>query len=118
MLLLALVAGYFYLYQGHRDISKEKALFQISSENLVNEFRQDAASANARYLNQTIEVNGRISEVTDSTLILEPGVFCTFSQKLENGLKEKEVTIKGRCIGFDDLFEEVKFDQCTFKQTK
>src|SRR5690606_40173556 len=104
------------LYQGHRDISREKALFQISSENLINEFRQDVASANARYLNQTIEVKGRITESADSTLTLEPGVFCTFPQKLKNELDDKEVTVKGRCIGFDDLFEEVKLDQCTFKQ--
>jgi hypothetical protein len=26
------------------------------------------------------------------------------------------VTVKGRCIGFDDLLEEIKLDQCTIKK--
>jgi len=110
---LLAIGGYFYLYQGHRDIMTEKASFQLSSENLISDFQKDMVAANTKYLNKTIEVKGKIKELTDSAITLEPGVFCSFNHKLTKELKDKEVTVKGRCIGYDELFNEVKLDQCS-----
>ena len=34
------------------------------------------------------------------------------NEKVNMDFMNKDVTVKGRCIGFDDLFGVVKFDQC------
>ena len=115
VLLIGAAIGYFYLYQDHRNISQEEASFELSAQNLADEFKNDAVSANTKYLNQTIEVKGIVKEVTDSTLLLESGVFCSLNEKANESLKGKEITIKGRCIGFVELFGEVKLDQCSLK---
>lgn len=115
VLLIGAAIGYFYLYQDHRNISQEEASFELSAQNLADEFKNDAVSANTKYLNQTIEVKGIVKEVTDSTLLLESGVFCSLNEKANESLNGKEITIKGRCIGFDELFGEVKLDQCSLK---
>jgi hypothetical protein len=40
-------------------------------------------------------------------------IYCQF-ESLNNDLKVNDsVAIKGRCIGFDDLLEEIKLDQCS-----
>lgn len=114
-ILACLTAGYFYLYQGHRDISSEKVSFQLSSADLIDHFNDDPNSSNTKYLNQTIEVKGRVTEVKDSSLLLEPGIFCEFDEKTDAKWNGKEIVVKGRCIGFDELFGEVKLDQCTVK---
>ena len=31
---------------------------------------------------------------------------------IDDELLNNDVTIKGRCIGYDDLLEELKMDQC------
>lgn len=107
--------GYLYLYQGHRDIAGEESAFVLTSEILVSEFQIDADEANRKYLNNTVEVTGRVSDLSDSTILLEPGVFAVFAELPIEQKIGNEVKIKGRCIGFDELFGEVKLDQCTLK---
>jgi len=47
------------------------------------------------------------------SVTLDEAIQCTFNQ-LPQGLSlDKKVTIKGRCIGYDDLFELAKLDQCS-----
>lgn len=113
LIILGAVGGYFYLYQGHRDIKEESSFAQVTSKNLVSEFTTSLDKANGKYLNKTIEVSGKVTEVTDSTLVLDEAVFCSFQSKAEPSLVGKSVMIKGRCIGFDELFGEVKLDQST-----
>src|SRR5690606_13868480 len=114
--LVLAVGTYFYLYQGHRDVANEETSFQITSGDLISEFQNNSDSANAKYLNKTIEVKGKVMDLTDSTLSLESGVFCSFNEKLDQSIKNKLVTVKGRCIGFDELFGEIKLDQCTITE--
>lgn len=114
-ILAAIVGGYFYLYQEHRDISSEKAIFQLEAAKLLEDFTKEADASNSKYLNQTIEVNGTVTELTDSSLVLDPGVFCSFTVKTNPKWKGREITVKGRCIGYDELFSEIKLDQCTVK---
>jgi tRNA_anti-like len=113
LLLLALV-GYKYIYQEHRDIKNEHAEFVVSSITISNEFSQNSTKAEKKYLNKTIEINGVISEINENNLTLNNSVFCQFKNTI-NSTKyiEDTITIKGRCIGYDDLLEIVKIDQST-----
>lgn len=113
IIILGVVGAYFYLYQGHRNIKDESSFAQVTSKNLVNEFTTSTEQANAKYLNKTIEVSGKVTDVTDSTLTLDGAVFCALQSKAESSLINQNIFIKGRCIGFDELFGEVKLDQST-----
>ena len=121
VLLLVISLGSYYIYQNilykdARGINSEKSILTISATDLENEYALDPAKGDAKYLNKTIEVEGIVSEVTDSSMVIDHKVFCKMNKKAEKTLMSKKINIKGRCIGFDDLFEVVKFDQCSIQQ--
>lgn len=104
------------LYKEARNIDAEKSIVTITAENLENEYALNPSEADLKYLNKTIEIKGIVSEVTDSSMVIDKKVFCKMNKKAIKTLINKPIHIKGRCIGFDDLFELVKFDQCSIQQ--
>ncbi len=109
--------GYNYVYQEHRDVQKEQAVFNLSSSTLFKEFSTNEKTSNSKYINQIISVFGEVNSATEYQIVLSPGVLCqldsTFSKKsIQQG---DTLQVKGRCIGFDDLFMEVKLDNVTFQ---
>ncbi len=113
VVLLIAIGTYFYLNHDHRKIETEKSAFALTSESLVSAFQTNPTEANQKYLNKTIEISGSVTEQSDSTLTLDPGVFCFFSDPIDFESNQKDVTVKCRCIGYDELFGEVKLDQCS-----
>lgn len=121
VLLLIVISGllygyYGFLYKGSRDIGNEQSAYTLNAGKMADEYAANMKNADAKYLNHAIEVKGRITEVKDSVMILDERIVCGFDTKPAGIEKDKIVTIKGRCIGFDELFGEVKLDQCTIKQ--
>jgi len=117
ILITAIVTAYLwygYLYKDARDVSGEDAAFTVTAESLTADYQAAQQTADAKYLNKTIAVSGIVTTVADSVVTLNDKVFCGFEKKM-NEPEGKEVTIKGRCIGYDELFGEVKLDQCTLK---
>jgi len=84
----------------------------LNSTDLVNEFAINPSASEKKYLNKTIEVFGTITELNDQDLTLDNKIFCLFTSKIEVDASKK-VSIKGRFIGYDDLLEEIKLDQCS-----
>ncbi|MCL6294432.1 OB-fold protein [Jejuia spongiicola] len=114
-LALSAIIGYQYIYQDHRNIETEKAEFALTSQTISDEFKLDVLKSEKKYLNQTIEISGTITEVNKNDLTLNDIVFCQFNTSVNQSIKvNSAVKIKGRCIGYDDLLEQVKLDQCTF----
>ncbi len=113
--LVVLVAGgiYIYMYKPHRDIQSEAAAFTISASSIAKEFSDDANIAVDKYLNKTITIKGTVSEMEETGITLENTVYCMFDQKVENIKKGTTLSLKGRCIGYDELLELIKIDQCT-----
>ncbi|MFT4697787.1 MAG: hypothetical protein ACI9SJ_000918 [Flavobacteriaceae bacterium] len=105
---LGLYFGYNYMYQDHRDINTEEAFKSIYATELVAIFK---ANDSADELNKTIEVSGTITEIGANFVTLDNAVQCSFDAVVSGISINDKVTIKGRCIGYDDLFEIVKFDQ-------
>ena len=116
--ILAVIAivGYNYLYKSHRDISTEEANFSISVATLANDFKENETNANAKYLDKTIAISGKITAIdtVSNILVIDEVVSATLQEKLNKTLQENQkVTIKGRFIGYDELLEEFKIDQVT-----
>ncbi len=109
--------GYNYIYQDHRDIDAETPEFTVTSQAIATEFSNDAATAETKYLNKTIMVSGNITEVNAKDITINNTLFCNLNEGYEttNFKINDNITIKGRCIGYDDLLEQVKLDQCSIK---
>ena len=101
-----------YVYQDHRDLTAQEAKYQITSDMLFNHYTKNPDLANDLYLNQVIELKGILKARSEDIIILQPGVVCKLDRNsYQNNIKKTDsIKIKGRCIGFDDLFGEVKLD--------
>ncbi|WP_299112331.1 hypothetical protein [uncultured Winogradskyella sp.] len=113
ILIITAIVGYNYVYQDHRDVESEVAEFSITSSEISLLFSKNATSAEQKFLNKTIEVSGLISDININDITIDDKVFCQFSNNIETTLNKNDKTkIKGRVIGYDDLLEQVKLDQC------
>lgn len=107
------ILTYNYIYQNHRDINKEKAEYNLTSVEILKKFSTDPDNSEKKYLDKTIEVIGKITDQTENTITLDHIVFCQFNTNINIQLKDNyQIKIKGRFIGYDDLLEQIKLDQC------
>ncbi len=114
MLILIALIGYNYIYQNHRDISTEVPKYSLNADSIKDEFASNSAESEKKYLNKTVTITGYVSDTNDLEITLNSVVFCQLSEPLKSSLKKNSnIKIKGRIIGYDDLLEQVKLDQCT-----
>lgn len=116
LLIVASAGIYFYygfLFKEARNIASEMPDYSLTATKLLQDYNSNPEKANSLYLNKTIEITGRVTKETGSEIIIENTVFCLFTQKINKKLLHTNVTVKGKCIGYDELFDEVKLDQCT-----
>ena len=116
LLVAGFIIGYNYIYQDHRNIKSEKAAFTLSADFLIQDFKSNEETATSKYLNQTIEVRGKLTAIEDASIVLDQVVFFALSENEtppKSSQLQSEIRVKGRCIGFDSLLEEVKLDQAS-----
>lgn len=111
ILIIIGVIAYNYIYHNHRDIESESAEFVLNANDLANEFVINPSAAEKKYLNRTIEVEGNITELNEYDLTLNDKIFCQFSSKIK--VENNKIRVKGRFIGYDNLLEQIKLDQCS-----
>ncbi len=110
--LVLFVAYKIMLTSGARDLETEKTAFAVSTKEIVNEFATNT-SATTKYLNKAIEIKGVVTQIEDKQLILDGVVICAMKENVATENKDKQVTIKGRFLGYDDLMGELKLDECS-----
>ncbi|MEL1239910.1 hypothetical protein [Flavobacterium flavipallidum] len=116
ILIIAAIAIYRYAYQEHRDIQNEKAVYVGTMTSLEQEFIANDSLALKKFQNQTIELTVQLSAVDtqNKALVLDKNLYATFNENLpKNIIPGKTLKIKGRFLGYDELLEEFKMDQCT-----
>ena len=115
IILLAIVV-YFVWNKPHKDYSTMKTDITISSINFINAFKANSTLATEKYLNQIILVNGNVTDRLTKSVVLNNGIVCTLDSSSLKALGlmqiNDDVSIKGRFVGFDDLFEEIRLDHC------
>lgn len=106
---------YSYIYKGHRDFSSEDSIEISSVEKIFNEFKLDENKANTTYLDKVIQIKGKVTQIdaSQNNMTIDEKLFSSFQK---NDFKKielhSEVIIKGRFIGYDELLEELKMDNC------
>lgn len=105
--------GYNYLFPDHRTINQEEALFNVEASILFDEFIDNSKQAENKYLNQTITVSGVITSFNNENIMINNKIFCKFDNIVNKININDSIVVKGRCIGYDELLEEIKLDQCS-----
>jgi hypothetical protein len=114
VLILIIIIGYNYVYQNHRNIDEEKPEFSLTADTIKNEFASNGSVSQRKYLNKTVVITGQVTDSNAKEITLNSSVFCQLNMPLKSSLNnEASIKIKGRVIGYDDLLEQVKLDQCS-----
>ena len=112
-IVILIASAYVYIQKPHRDISVETVEYSISSDALLNEFLVNEANASIKFLDKTIVVYGTLTEIYNNFLVVDDKIYCKFDVNTPEIPSNSFLKIKGRCIGFDVLLEQVKLDQCS-----
>ena len=116
LFILLLIIVYAVWNQPHKNYSNTKPNITIDSSNFINEFKTNSTLATEKYLNQVILVNGNVTDRLTKSVVLNNEIVCTLDSSSLKALGliqiNNEVSIKGRFVGFDDLFEEIRLDHC------
>ena len=116
LIILLAIAVYFVWNKPHKDYSTMRTDITISSLNFINEFKANSTLATEKYLNQIIFVSGNTTDKLTKSVVLDNGIVCTLDSSSLKALRliqiNNEISIKGRFVGFDDLFEEIRLDHC------
>ena len=97
----------------HKDFDKLPFDDTIESIDLVSFYQDNPDNANTRFLDKIILVIGTITDIEKNIIILDNSIVCTLdpSQIITQQINiNNEISVKGRCIGYDDLLEEVRID--------
>jgi hypothetical protein len=100
------------LYKDHRNIATEKALFTKIAKELIDEYQNDLQTTTTKYLDKTIEINGKVTDVENENLTLNNAIVCYTDLITIKEIKvNTDIKVKGRSIGYDELLGLVKLDQ-------
>ena len=126
-IMLVVLIAIFGLYQynkPHRDIASAKADFELSADELYNEFEQNPETASERYADKVITFSGIISNIQKNqsggySILLkgEKGnINCEIDPatnlNVEILTENTSVKVKGLYVGYDDLLQELQFKKC------
>jgi hypothetical protein len=107
------LASYNYImYGGARDLTSEDTAFTVSSKQIIQEFSTNAEISNSKYLEKPIVISGTITAIDSSQVIVDHSIVLNLKNPDISIKNNQKITIKGRFIGYDDLMQELKLDQC------
>ena len=118
ILLLTCISAicYNYMYKNHRDIKSEIANYNLSIANLESEIAKNQTVAMAKYQDKTIQISDTINalDITNKSVTFAKKIAAIFDDNLPSDFAVgKKVIIKGRFLGYDELLDEYKIDQCS-----
>ena len=118
-LLLSIIALYFYIYKSHRDIASENVAFETSVSELSQRFINNPDSSTATYADQTVSIYGNVTalDLKQNSITLDDKLIALVAKEEIGKVKKGDlVKVKGRFIGYDELFEELRMDQCIVEE--
>ena len=111
---IAFYTVYRYAYKPHKNIEKLDIEYAGTSQDFIEKVKEDASI----WTNKVVLLKGTISSKEGKGILLNKGVYCQFREDIKiSKLKEGDpISLKGRVIGYDDLLEELKLDQCIIQE--
>ncbi|MDX5348654.1 MAG: OB-fold putative lipoprotein [Hymenobacteraceae bacterium] len=112
IVVLAAGIGYSIINKPHKNITKAESDFVVTAPKLLQDFKDNEAEANKKYLDKVVKVKGAIQSVSKEeggmySVMLATGdpmsgVSCTIEQQQENNFNYQSgdsITLKGVCTG-------------------
>ena len=117
---IAFFGTLFFTYnKPHKDFSAAQTDITLEAAKLYEHYQNDLSDANLKFLDKVLLVNGPVTELNSNLVIIGGNIVCSLdsSYVLDTGIKlDDKISVKGRCIGYDDLFGEVRIDHCFIMQ--
>lgn len=110
LVLISGLWGYYILNPEDRNVAKEPARYKVVALGLRDSMA--AFSHINKYQDMVLEIEGTVTHVQEASVNLNRAVEVQLTRLPESAIQEGDkVVIKGRCIGYDELLNEVKIDQ-------
>ena len=117
---IAFFGTVFFTYnKPHKAFSAAQTDITLEAAKLYEHYQNDLSDANLKFLDKVLLVNGPVTELNSNLVIIGGNIVCSLdsSYVLDTGIKlNDKISVKGRCIGYDDLFGEVRIDHCFIMQ--
>lgn len=98
----------------HRVIAEEQVDYVLTAKDLQANFTIDEQEAVGLYLDRVLQLSGQVTEVEEASVVLDDRVQINFLEAVANSFQPgQELTVKGRCVGYDELLLQVKIDQAS-----
>ncbi|CAM1359085.1 hypothetical protein [Tenacibaculum xiamenense] len=113
LFILTFYSIYKYSYKPRKTIEE----LSINYKGKSTDFLEIASNDFSKWNSKIVELSGKVSELGNKGIIINRQIFCQFknSHKIKTINLNQNITIKGRVIGYDDLLEELKLNQCILK---
>ena len=114
VLLVLTFITYKYMYKEHRDIATEKVTYSVSVDDIYTTFHINEKWADAKYLDKTIEIYGKITNIDlqNKIITVDGKLLARFTNGVQSDLKlQNFIALKRRLEGYDDLLGEIQMDQ-------
>ena len=106
--LVALVAFVYYTKSLKPDYASIKPTLLTDSHDLLWRFQMNEG---AELINQVVQFRGKITGYDSLLVIMDHRLICNPDSTMVDDLSIGDSsTLKGRCIGYDDLLEELRLD--------
>ncbi len=109
---IGLWSAYQYVFAAPLTTNEITAEFQGKAEDFKHLIQADFT----QWHNKIIQITGTITAIQEEGILLNQDIYCQFDDKLINAAENEVITLKGRVIGFDELLEEIKLNQCIIIQ--
>ena len=106
--LVALVAFVYYTKSLKPNYSSMEPTLTTDSHDLLWRFQMNEG---AELINQVVQFRGKITGFDSILVIMDHRLICNPDSTMVDDLSIGDsTTLKGRCIGYDDLLEELRLD--------
>ena len=111
---IAAFAVFKYSMQPPAKIESKKVDFTGSSDAFLAEVQKDFSV----WQDKVVMLTGTITNSDENGITLSNQIYCQFREDVnKTSIQDnQQITLKGRVIGYDDLLEELKLDQCIIQQ--
>ena len=109
---IGLWSAYQYVFSKPLTANEITAEYQGEAE----DFKQLILTDFDQWHNKVIQITGTVTAIQEEGILLNQNIYCQFDDKLIDATENEAITLKGRVIGFDELLEEIKLNQCIIIQ--
>ena len=117
LLIISLIFIFALYNKPHKTYGDKISEYSLSAENLFVEYNNNYKDSNNKYLGSVLSISGVVTKRSSNLLILNNRIVCSFNEQ-DISLSFNDIAlgdnliIKGHCIGYDELLEEVRVDHC------